>query len=368
MEGFIKNGYSKELARKRIAVGCNWMSIPGLEYTLNDLIKINTAKVFEVSFDEMMEDDRAEKSVALLWDIFAGHLKKAVDAAVEGVYFHMKHQVKNEPELMLNLLSYGPVEKGRDVSDGGAEYYNFAIDGAGIAVVADSFAALYQRVEEEKKLSWNEIYDHVKSNFQGIQGEYVRKMMSGVPRYGSGGSVSDSWGKKISEFFSQTVHEKSFQGDSYCFIPGWFSWANTIGLGKKVGATPNGRRAAEAINHGANPLPGFRRDGAVTAMTNTITSIQPGYGNTAPIQLELDPGLVSDDESVEKIAAYIKTAFESGATLLNINILDKEKILAAHENPQLYPDLVVRVTGFTAYFAMLSKEFRQLVVDRIIAS
>ena len=51
---------------------------------------------------------------------------------------------------------------------------------------------------------------------------------------------------------------------------------------------------------------------------------------------------------------------------LNINIIDGDKVLAAHENPALYPDLVVRVTGFTAYFSMLSKDFRQLVVDRII--
>ena len=62
----------------------------------------------------------------------------------------------------------------------------------------------------------------------------------------------------------------------------------------------------------------------------------------------------------------IRTWLNSGNTLLNINIIDGDKILQAHENPALFPDLVVRVTGFTAYFGMLSKDFRQLVVDRII--
>ena len=55
-----------------------------------------------------------------------------------------------------------------------------------------------------------------------------------------------------------------------------------------------------------------------------------------------------------------------GGTLININVLDGEKLMKAHENPDLYPDLVVRVTGFTAYFATLSPEFRQLVVDRFL--
>ena len=62
----------------------------------------------------------------------------------------------------------------------------------------------------------------------------------------------------------------------------------------------------------------------------------------------------------------IRTHFELGGTLININVLDGEKLLAAHKNPDLYPDLVVRVTGFTAYFATLSPEFRQLVVDRFL--
>lgn len=367
VEGFVKNGYTKELARKRIAVGCNWMSLPGLEYTMNDLVKINTARVFEVAFGDLMELSEENYSVERLWDLFAKHLSRAVAVAVEGMKFHMRYQVYNEPELLLNLLSHGPIERGKDVTDGGAMYYNLAIDGAGIAIVADSFACLEQRVENEKRLTWKEMNQCLKNNYKGPHGEYIRHMMTSVAHYGHGNSKADQWGKKLSIFFAETVHQKSFQGDKFCFIPGWFSWANTIDFGKAVGATPDGRKAGTVINHGANPMPGFRKDGAVTAMANTIADIQPGYGNTAPIQLELDPGLVQDDEAVKKMADLIRTVFEKGATLLNINIIDEEKILKAHQDPSLFPDLVVRVTGFTAYFSMLSPEFRQLVVDRIIA-
>ncbi|NME67494.1 pyruvate formate lyase family protein [Flammeovirga aprica] len=364
ISGFMKNGYSEELSRKRIAVGCNWMSLPGLEYTMNDLVKVNMAKVFEVAFEEVMLSSEV-KSATQLWDKFSSHLEKAVNTAAEGIRHHLKYQKYNEPELILNLLSYGPLEKGKDVSDGGAMYYNLSIDGAGIAIVADSFAAIEQRIEEEGRLSWEELKFHMDTNFEDENGERVRALLQNSEKYGQGETKGDHWASLISNLFSKLVKSQSDEKYNHCFIPGLFSWANTVGLGKKVKATPNGRKAGEPINHGANPTPGFVVDGGSLALASAVAKVQPGYGNTAPMQWELDPSLAKQ-EHASIIGAIIKTHFELGGTLINVNIMDKEQVLAAHENPDLYPDLVVRITGFTAYFAMLSKEFRQLVVDRIL--
>jgi formate C-acetyltransferase len=101
-------------------------------------------------------------------------------------------------------------------------------------------------------------------------------------------------------------------------------------------------------------------------MAAAIASVQPGYGNTAPWQLEVDIGLANDAEAVEKIMALIEGHFNLGGTLVNINVVDAQKIFAAHKDPSKYPDLVVRVTGFTAYFNSLSPAFRELVVKRLI--
>ena len=101
-------------------------------------------------------------------------------------------------------------------------------------------------------------------------------------------------------------------------------------------------------------------------MATAIASVQPGYGNTAPWQLEVDIGLANDADAVEKVMALIDGHFQMGGTLVNINVVDAAKILEAHKNPSKYPDLVVRVTGFTAYFNSLSPDFRQLVVKRLI--
>lgn len=361
--GFMKNGYNAGLARKRIATGCNWMSLPGLEYTLNDVVKINIAKVFEVAFRETAEGD--SPSLEKLEKTYIRHFRIAVETVMKGIDFHLSHQYRNEPELLLNLLSHGPLEKGLDVSHGGAMYYNMAVDGAGLAVVADSFAAVEQFVEEEKSVSWRELAEQLRADFQLPGGEMLRKKLLAGDWFGRGGGRGDRWAVRLTEILDQEVTGKRTP-EGYRMIPGWFSWADTVRFGKSVGATPNGRRAHTPISHGANPNPGFRKDNALTAMARAVAAVQPGYGNTAPWQLELDIGYAKTGQAVENLMALMEAHFELGGTLININIVDAEKILAAHANPELYPDLIVRVTGFSAYFTSLSKEFRQLVVDRLI--
>lgn len=361
VEGFARNGYDRRLARRRIAVGCNWMSLPGLEYTMNDLVKVNMAKVLEVAWNEMFE--RGGASLDSLWELFSAHLGIAVHTAAEGIRHHLKYQKYNEPELMLNLLSHGPLEKGLDASDGGAEYYNLAIDGAGLGVVADSFAAVEQRVVRESRLSWEALKSGIDGDFEGPDGEWMRTMLSNSGRYGQADSLGEKWALKVKDLFCSLVRNETEEGR--VFIPGFFSWANTVAFGQAVGATPNGRKAHTPISHGANPCPGFARDDASLSLSCAVAKIQPGYGNTAPMQWELDPSMAKEDK-VAIVQAIIKSHFDMGGTLINVNIMDKATVLAAHKNPQAYPELVVRVTGFTAYFSMLTPQFRQLVVDRML--
>lgn len=372
MEGFMRCGYPKELARRRVAAGCHWMCIPGMEYTMNDTVKVNMAKVFEVAYDEMMANaDSVEPSIDVLWELYRKHLKIAVDATGRGIIHHLTYQTKSQPELILNLFQHGLIEKGVNITDGGANYYNMCVDGSGLAVVADSFAACEQRIDREKRLTYAELTKYLDADYDCDNGEYVRQMMLKSERYGGGNTLGDAWAVRVSKLWTSLVRDLVEQHKDnpkhVNFIPGFFSWSNTILLGSLLKATPNGRKRGEPINHGANPNGGFRKDGAVTAMCNSIAAIQPGYGNTAPVQLEVDPGIANDAEGVGKMCAMIRGILDSGNTLLNINIIDAKKILEADKDPMKYPDLVVRVTGFTAFFAMLSPKFRKLVVDRVRA-
>jgi formate C-acetyltransferase len=366
IEGLTRSGYPVELGRQRIYAGCHWLAIPGREYTMNDCVKINLARIFEVALEDLLADASVPPTVAELYRRFEHHLRRGIDITARCMDLHVAHMHQVMPELVLDLLCYGPLETGEDASHGGVEFTNLGLDGAALAVVADSFAAIEQRVEREGRLSWAELKHHLDRNWEGVPGERARLLMHSTPRYGSGGSLADDYAVRVARLFSDLVAGTSTPAGRK-LIPGLFSWANTIPMGKDVGATPNGRRAGEPISHGSNPEPGFRRDGAPTAMAAAIAAVQPGYGNTAPMQIELDPMIAREQGGVDLIASLIRTHFDLGGTQINLNIMDKAKVLAAHHDPSLYPDLVVRVTGFSAYFASLSPAFRQLVVDRILA-
>ena len=365
VDGFARNGIPLEIARLRAYAGCHWFAIPGREYAMNDIPKVNFAAIFVVAWDEMVADKSEPPSVAGLWRRFAAHLRRAIQVMAEGLDIHMAHMHQVFPELMLDLLCYDTIDKGLDASNGGVEFVNLCIDGAALATVADSFAALEQRVEREKWLTWDEIVRHIEGNWAGPDGERARLALN-TQRYGSGGSLGDAYAVRITTLFTDIVKAKPTPA-GYNLIPGLFSWALMKSYGQGLKATPNGRRADDPISHGANPDPGFRKDAAPTAMAVAIASVQPLWGNSAPMQIELDPGITKDEGGVDIVANLIKTHMDLGGTQINMNIMDAARVLEAHKDPTKYPDLVVRVTGFSAYFASLSPELRQMIVDRIIA-
>jgi pyruvate-formate lyase len=367
ISGSIKNGIPLEAARERVYSGCHWSAVAGREYGLMDLVKVNFARIFDVALRDMLADDTLPNTLDSLWDRFEVHLGRAVQVVAEGLDIHMAHMHDVFPELPLDLCCHGPIERGLDASNGGVDIYTLGVDGAALATVADSFAAIEQRVVQEQRITWDELLTHLDTNWTGPDGEKVRLMMASVPRFGYGNTRADDYARRISAAFTRLVTAHPTP-NGFRMVPGLFSWALTIAMGRDLGATPNGRRAGEPISHGANPHPGFRKDGAPTALAVAVADVQPGYGNTAPLQIDLDPTLGHDADSRDQINSLIRTHFELGGTQINMNVLDKETLLEAHRDPSKYPDLVVRVTGFSAYFASLSPEFRQMVIDRMIAA
>jgi formate C-acetyltransferase len=364
--GYAANGFPVELARERVYAGCHWLAIPGREYALMDLVKINLAAVFEVALKDMLADATVEPSTAELWKRYQQHLRSAMDTVALGFDFQYEHNHEVFPELVLDLLCQGTIEKGLDASNGGVEFYDFGVDGASLATAADSFAAVEHRVEKQHRLTWKELQAHLEANWAGPEGERARIMMKKSPRFGAGNSLGDEWAVRISRAFTKTVKEKPTPR-GFMMIPGLFSWAANMWMGKNIGATPNGRHAGDLISHGANPDPGFRKDGAPTALAVAVAAVQPGYGNASPVQIDIDPTFSHSAEDVEKVSALIRGHCDLGGTQVNINVLSKENILEAHKDPSKFPDLIVRVTGFSAYFASLSPEMRQFVVDRILS-
>ncbi|MBT3341742.1 MAG: pyruvate-formate lyase [Gemmatimonadetes bacterium] len=367
-EGFARNGYPMALARMRAKVGCNWTALPGIEYCLQDVTRQCLVAPFQYAFEDVVEQSKGgeEPTLDRLWTHYVHHLQISVDALKRGKDWHMEHHARYMAEIVLNLFMHGPVERGLDVVEGGVDIYNLTVDGLGLAVAADSFAALEQRIVQEERMTWADLADLMGRDWEGA--EDVRLMMKSIPRFGTGGSRADYWALRISECYSGLIRDTPTP-KGFRILPGLFSHGNIHLFGEKLGATPNGRHRGDPISHSANPDPGFLPGGggAPTAKSTAVAAVQPRWGNTTPLQLDLDSSLARTIGGIDSVMALINAHNELGGTLINLNVISKEQLLEAHEDPEAHPDLVVRVTGYSAYFRSLSKEYRQQVVDRILA-
>jgi len=133
-----------------------------------------------------MAERPAEAGTTLLLEYF--EKAPAARRGRDGPRDRLSHDTygRRVPELVLDLLCHGTIEKGRDAAAGGVEYYDLGIDATALATVADSFAALQQRIEEEKKLGWSDLLRFLDFNWGGPDGEAARLLMKNSARYGSG--------------------------------------------------------------------------------------------------------------------------------------------------------------------------------------
>ena len=365
-EGFMKQGHPIELARMRAKVGCNWVALPGIEYPLQDVTRLSFAWVFHHALDDVMAEDSPD--LEKLWAHFTKHLQAAVNCISEGYDWHYEVVSRNTPELVLNLFCHGPIERGVNSGCGGVDIINLNVDGIALATVADSFAAIEQRVADEKRLNWSEMYNAVRSNYKDA--EQIRLMMKNIPRFGHPESKALAWATRIRDEFVKQVNENPTPKYHLRVVPGMFSHGNIQEYGRDLPATPNGRFDGDPISHSNEPDPGFA-SGVVSfspsLKATAVAQAQPGLGNSAPLHLDIDTSMVNAAGGVDALCALIHTHNQMGGTLINLNCITPEQIMAAHENPDAYPDLVVRVTGYSAFFASLSKEYRQQIVDRYLA-
>lgn len=362
-EGFVRNGHPIELARMRAKVGCNWVALPGIEYPLQDVTRINMS----YALIHALKDIKANPSMEKLWERFGYHIEQMTDCIKTGYDWHYEVVSRNTPEIVLNLFCHGTIERGLNSAQGGVDIIGLNLDGIALATVADSFAAIEQRVVNEKKLTWEELYAALDADFEGY--ENIRLMLKNIPRFGNPDSLAENWAAKIKDTFVYHTKKSKTPKHNIDVIPGLFSHGDIYAYGKNLPATPNGRKLGDPISHSSEPDPGFAQgltSFSPTLKANAVAIAQAGYGNSAPLHLDIDSDMMMREGGIEALIALIKTHNDMGGTLINLNCITKEQIRKAHENPDNYPDLVVRVTGYSAFFASLSKEYRQQVVDRYL--
>ena len=270
---------------------------------------------------------------------------------------------KYVPCPFLSTVIDGCMEKGRDIRDGGAIYNFTTLNGVGIATAADSLAAIKKTVFEDKRLTMAELLQALRTNFEGK--EDIRQMLiTRAPKFGNDEDYVDSiaretfrfWCRELSQYVTPTGKR---------FRAGYLSWNHFIHDGAFTAATPNGRRAGEPLSNGVSPSQGCDVKGPTAAMKSVARLGFDLLPSGASHVMSINPTALETDEQLDKFAALLRTYNELGGTSLQFNVIDVETLRDAQRNPESYQNLLVRVTGYNAYFVGLSRALQDEIIARI---
>lgn len=333
-EGFAKQGHPTELARMRAKVGCNWVALPGIEYPLQDVTRLNMALPLLYSLDEIMLSKQT--SLDGLWTGFVAHLAIMVNCIKNGYDWHYEVVSRNTPEIVLNLFCHGPIERGVNCASGGVDIINLNCDGVALATVADSFAAIEQCVVIDQRFTWQQVYDAMQCDYVGH--EEIRLALKNIPRFGAPNSLAEEWAQKIRDVYVSLVVSTKTPKHHLSVIPGLFSHGDVFAYGRDLPATPNGRKQGEPISHSSEPDPGFA-NGIVsfspTLKANAVASVQPGYGNSAPLHLDIDSTMLAKAGGNSALCTLIRAHEQMGGTLLTSTVSARSRLCAPIKTPHL---------------------------------
>jgi len=263
----------------------------------------------------------------------------------------------------LSGLTRDCIERGLDINDGGALFPRFhGIAAMGLGSTADSFAAVKKLVFEETLITLEKLIVALDSNFVGHD-SILAMLQNKAPKYGNQDIYVDEIAAKIVEKFSHAVLNHFIPtGGRYLALMA--ANISNIPAGKEVKATPDGRYAWTPLSDAASPY--FGRD--LLGPTAFLGSVQtPDYTETVGgtvINMKFDPILFKGKEGIQRLTAFTKIFVEKRIPELQFNFTGNEILLDAINNPSQYINLVVRVSGFSAYFISLDKDVQNDIIRR----
>ncbi len=369
----VAHGIPLADARDYGIVGCVEPSIPGRSFLSTDAGLFNLPICLELALNRGRRwnrrrkigaetaDPRSFEDIDEVLEAFRAQLDYRVDLMIDDFHMVEKANMDHHPTPLSSMLVEGCLESGRDLTQGGAKYNSSGIQGVGVADVADSLAALDVLVFREGRLTMGQVLDAMRDDFAGHQ--EVRAALRGAPKYGNDEALPDGYADLVVRMWHDSLaRHTSLRGGAY--VPGYYSVTCHVAFGELTGPLPSGRRAGEPFASGVGAACGADTSGP-TALLNSVSSLDSSLmANGNALNLRFDPEDIAGERGLNILSGLAKGFFERGGMEIQLNVLDPEMLQDAREHPGKYPELVVRVAGYCAYFDDLPEATKDEIISR----
>lgn len=266
------------------------------------------------------------------------------------------------PTPLLSSFFQGPMETAKDVIDGGARYNSSGAALVSITDVIDSLTAIKALVYEQRIVDWRTLLEALERNFEGYEALHAR-IMNKVPKFGTDALEPRSLGQELINFiYDEYQSRTNYRGGKY--TSGFWSMSNHVAFGTLSGALPSGRLKGKPFTPGITPSPGVTDQ--LLPSIHTIAGLDPlKMPNNIAFNVKAIPGDQNSHQAfVERATAYVKTYFELGGMQMQFNMVTTETLKDAAARPEHYRWLLVRISGYNAYFIDLNKDMQQELIER----
>jgi formate C-acetyltransferase len=328
-----------------------------LELALND----GRGRVLGEQLGPATGDPRGFTTIDDVVEAYRAQVEYLVGQMVEGQEGLARAHAEGRPMPLASSLTDDCLERGLDLTAGGARY-NFTGDqGVGAATVGDSLAAIDRLVFRDKRVTMGELVAALDSDFAGQ--EPLRQMLlNKAPKYGNDDDDADRFARLTAETYCRAVEKHpSFRGGWYS--PGMYSVTTHIAFGMMVGATPDGRHSHQPLSQGISPANGRDGHGPTAALKSAAKLNHTLISNGLALNQMLSLGAAAREHAPDVLGGLVGAYFDLGGQHLQWNIVDRATLIAAQQDPESYRGLIVRVSGYSALFTDLNR----FVQDELIA-
>ena len=378
MKAQMKNGVSKDDVWNYGFVGCVEMAIPGKENAMTELARLNLPKLLDLllhqgkdtcsdkTFQMKNQKTPAEfKTYEELEQAYLNELEYWVRKIIRNLNRIEHLYAEKYPLPYLSVLTEDCIGSRKDVMAGGARYTGVGFNLGGIGTAVDALAAIRYVVYDKNMVTLEACMEILDDDFEDSE-QIQRYLSARAPKYGNDQSREwdvDQIAFRLEKRVSDTLKEyRNYWGGPYRL--GLYTVEDHAIMGMHTGATADGRKRGESLSNSSGASQGKDTHGP-TALINSVTNFpMEEAGNGMVLDVKFTPSLLEEETGKRALRSLIETYFHKGGMEMQISVVSGETLRAAQEHPENYADLIVRVSGFSAYFCSLRKATQDEIIKR----